>query len=114
MRCSVYSCAIMEALKTGARMSNWNDDRLDELNRRTDSGFAKVDQRFDRVERAMKDGFAKADERFSRIEDALGQTPTRVEMDKAIGEIRGALLSLHRTLIAGAIAIVLALIGFHG
>jgi hypothetical protein len=32
----------MEALKMETPMDNWNDDRLDELSRRVDEGFADV------------------------------------------------------------------------
>lgn len=40
-------------------MDSWNDERLDELNRRVDGGFTKVDGRFERLEGEMKNGFAK-------------------------------------------------------
>jgi len=40
----------MEALQTEAQMSNWNDDRLDTLERRVDEGFKRMDERFDRIE----------------------------------------------------------------
>ncbi|MGN6815381.1 MAG: hypothetical protein ACTHK3_04770 [Solirubrobacterales bacterium] len=57
----------MEALMTEGKVSSWNDDGLDELNRRVDEGFAKVD-------RDMKEGFAELrgemgylGERFDRL-----------------------------------------------
>lgn len=50
-------------------MSNWNDDRLDHLERRVDEGFDRMEERFDR---------------------------------------------LNYILITGAIAIIVALVGFHG
>ncbi|HKF83051.1 MAG TPA: hypothetical protein VKB23_08840 [Solirubrobacterales bacterium] len=31
-------------------MTEWNDGRLDELSKRVDDGFAKVDRRFEQVE----------------------------------------------------------------
>jgi hypothetical protein len=58
MKFFVYSCAIMEALQTEAQMSNWNDDRLDHLDRRVDEGFKRMDQEFKKV-----------DKRLERIED---------------------------------------------
>jgi hypothetical protein len=65
----------MEALKMEAPMTEWNDDRLDELNGRMKDGFAEVDKRFERVEGEMKQGFAYADKRmeagFERINDRL-------------------------------------------
>lgn len=61
-------------------MTEWNDDRLDELNERVKEGFAdvdkrfaKVDERFVRVESEMKEGFAKVDERFLRLEGEVKQ-----------------------------------------
>lgn len=57
-----------------SEMSNWNDDRLDELNRRMDEGFVRVDERFVRLEGEMKEGFAELrgemghlGERFDRL-----------------------------------------------
>ncbi len=41
-------------------MTEWNNDRLDELNGRVENGFAKVD-------REMKEGFAKIDKRFEQV-----------------------------------------------
>jgi hypothetical protein len=50
----------MEALEMERRMDNLNDARLDELNRRVNDGFERVDRRFEQVEEEMKEGFAKA------------------------------------------------------
>ena len=41
-------------------MTEWNDDRLDELKGRMKDGFAEVDKRFVRLEGEMKRGFEKA------------------------------------------------------
>jgi len=71
-------------------VSNWNDDRLDELNRRVDEGFAKVDKRFDqvdkrfeRVEGEMKEGFAKVDreikEGFAELRGEMGYLGERFD-----------------------------------
>lgn len=46
------------------QVENWNDDRLDELSRRMDSGFSEL-------KKEMKDGFARVDRRFERIDDRL-------------------------------------------
>lgn len=50
-----------------SEVSNWNDDRLDELNRRVDEGFVRVDERFVRLEGEMKEGFARVDKRFEQV-----------------------------------------------
>ena len=66
-------------------MTEWNDDRLDELNERMKDGFAsvdkrfeqvdkrfdKVDERFVRLEGEMKSGFAKVDERFRYMDGRM-------------------------------------------
>ncbi len=62
-------------------MTEWNDDRLDELNRRVDNGFAKVDQRFIRLEGEMKVGFARVDKQFEKADERFA---TREEM----GEVK--------------------------
>jgi predicted nuclease with TOPRIM domain len=52
----------MEALKMETPMTEWNNDRLDELNERVKEGFANI-------QREMKDGFAQAGERFATREE---------------------------------------------
>lgn len=118
------------------QVNNWNDDRLDELNRRVDNGFkavdkrfgqveqetkdgfAKVDKRFERVEQEMRDGFARVDremkEGFSRVDERLAQMATRTEMNEGFAEMRANYAALNRTLVVGAIAIVAPLIGIVG
>lgn len=66
------------------RRNSWNDDRLDELNRRVDNGFKAVDQRLERVEREMKEGFAQVDKRFERV-------ASREE----VGELKGEMKRLN-------------------
>jgi hypothetical protein len=65
----------MEALleKEGT-VENWNDERLDELSGRVDSGFKEMREGFARVDREMKEGFAQ-------INRKLDQLPTREEID---------------------------------
>ncbi|HEX5594100.1 MAG TPA: hypothetical protein VFX35_12230 [Solirubrobacterales bacterium] len=51
----------MEALlEKEGKVESWNDERLDELSRRMDSGFKEV-----RSE--MRDGFARMDSRLDRL-----------------------------------------------
>lgn len=61
--------------------------RLHDLEKKVDNGFAKVDERFAKVD----ERFEKVDERFDRLEDRFD--------------------ALNRTLIGGAAVIVAALIG---
>jgi hypothetical protein len=39
----------------------WTDERLDDLNKKVDKGFADVDAHFDRFEKNVAEGFAKVD-----------------------------------------------------
>ncbi len=55
-------------------MTEWNDDRLDEMNGRMKEGFASVDKRFDKVDERFKEvdkRFDKVDERFVRFEAGM-------------------------------------------
>ncbi len=52
-------------------MTEWNDDRLDEMNGLMKEGFASVDKRFDKVDERFKGvdkRFDKVDERFKGVD----------------------------------------------
>jgi tetrahydromethanopterin S-methyltransferase subunit G len=70
----------MEALKMEAPMTEWNDDRLDELNERMKKGFAEVDKRFEQV-----------DKRFEQVDKRFEQVATKDEM----AEVRAQLNRLN-------------------
>jgi glutathionyl-hydroquinone reductase len=71
----------MEALEMERPITEWNDDRLDELNGRVKDGFAQVDERFIRLEGEMKEGFAKVDERFDKERFARREEMSEVRAD---------------------------------
>jgi hypothetical protein len=76
----------MEALlEKEGNVESWNDERLDELSGRVDSGFKEMREGFARVDREMKEGFARVDrevkEGFAQINRRLDQIPTREEID---------------------------------
>jgi predicted nuclease with TOPRIM domain len=78
---------MMEALKMETPMTEWNNDRLDELNGRMKDGFAEVDKRFDKVdarfvrlEAEVKEGFERVDRRFERVSSREEVSDLRVEM----------------------------------
>jgi hypothetical protein len=58
---------MMEALKMETPMTEWNDDRLDELNERTKEGFAEADKRFEQV--ATKHEMAEVRGQLNRLND---------------------------------------------
>ena len=66
----------------------WTDERLDDLNKKVDHGFARMDARFETQEARMDARFQSMEERFDAKFDAL-----------------------NRTLIGGAAVVVAALIG---
>jgi hypothetical protein len=66
----------------------WTDERLDDLNKKVDDGFARVDVRFNNLE-------ARIDSRFQGLEERID-----AKFD-----------GLNRTLIGSAGVIVAALIG---
>ncbi|HSC21290.1 MAG TPA: hypothetical protein VLC07_06140 [Solirubrobacterales bacterium] len=65
----------------------WTDERLDDLNKKVDKGFDEMREGFSRVDGEIKD--------------------LRREMKEGFE-------SLHRTLLAGALVIIAALIGLIG
>lgn len=68
----------MEALEMERPMTEWNDDRLDELNERVKEGFAKVDKRFEQVATResvadLKGSFGEPNERLNRLDVRMGR-----------------------------------------
>jgi tetrahydromethanopterin S-methyltransferase subunit G len=49
----------------------WTDQRLDDLNKKVDDGFAGVDARFDRLETRMDKQFSELNQRFDRMQFTL-------------------------------------------
>lgn len=109
-------------------MTEWNDDRLDELNERMKDGFAKadqdmkagfaevdkrfekVDERFVRLEGEMKEGFAKVDERFAHMDKRFEGVASKEEMSEVRVELRSLNERFDRLLHAMAVSAV----GFAG
>ena len=59
-----------------APMTEWNDDRLHELNERMKDGFAEVDKRFEQVDKR----FEQVDKRFEQVDKRFEQVATKEEM----------------------------------
>jgi tetrahydromethanopterin S-methyltransferase subunit G len=84
----------MEALTMETPMTEWNDDRLDELNERTKEGFAEVDKRFEQVDKRFEQvdkRFEQVDKRFDKVDKRFEQVATKDEM----AEVRGQLNRLN-------------------
>jgi chromosome segregation ATPase len=73
----------------------WTDERLDDLNRKVDDGFADIRaemrERFDRMEARMEKQTGEMNERFDQVNERFDR--------------------MQHTLFAGAIALSVALIG---
>jgi predicted nuclease with TOPRIM domain len=93
----------MEALKTGARMSNWNDDRLDHLDRRVDEGFKRMDQEFKKVDKRL----GRIEDRFDRFEDRLERFEDR--FDRMQHTLLVAVIGGLFTLLASQVTMLIAL-----
>lgn len=105
-------------------MTEWNDDRLDELNGRVKDGFAKVDERFEqvderfvRLEGEMKEGFAKVDERFDRIDERFEGTSKRFEQVSSreeMAEVRADMRHLNQRFDRLYYLILVTMVGLAG
>jgi hypothetical protein len=89
----------MEALKMDPQTNSWNDDRLDELSRRTDEGFKE-----------MREGFARVDREMKEIKDGFAQVPTREEMSQRFSQLDARFDRLHHTLIVAGATVVAAVL----
>lgn len=74
----------------------WTDDRLDDLSKRVDNGFDRVDKKID-------DSAARLDK---KIDDSFAQ------LHADMREIQSDIKNLNRSLLAAAVAIIVALIAF--
>jgi hypothetical protein len=109
----------MKAPEMERPMTEWNEDRLDELNGRVNDGFAKVDERFIRLEgeikegfalvhREMREGFVRVDgemnRRFGEVDKRFEGIDRRLErIDKRFEGFEGRLDRVLNTLLAAAL-----------
>jgi hypothetical protein len=109
----------------GLAREAWTDERLDDLVRHMDEGFARLESRLDKeigsvrreigsvrgeigsVRGEMRAGFERADRRLDKAMHEL-----RVEMNVRFDAIDRRFDSLHRTMLFFYGSLVLALIGF--
>ena len=73
----------------------WTDERLDDLNKKVDDGFAET-------KAEMREGFGRIDRDVKEL---------RGEMNERFDKIDARFEALGQILIGGAIAIIVALIG---
>jgi archaellum component FlaC len=66
-------------LEREEKVDSWNDERLDELSRRMDAGFAEMREGFAKIDREMKEGFARVDRRFEKVDERFERIDERFE-----------------------------------
>jgi archaellum component FlaC len=109
----------MKALEMERPMTEWNDDRLDELNGRVNDGFAKVAEHFIRLEGEMKEGFAKLDgemnRRFGEVDKRFEGIDKRFEgIDKRFDKIDHRFEHFEQRLDRVLNTLLAAALGFGG
>lgn len=84
-------------------MESWNDERLDELSRRVDAGFAEMATKVEltAVKDEMNLRFGEVDKRFGRVEGQLDRINNR--LDYMLGGMFLAGLGLLANLLADKI-----------
>ena len=92
-------------------MTEWNDDRLNELNGRVKEGFAEVDKRFVRLEGEMKEGFARVDERFEGVASKEEMGEVRVELRRLNERFDRLLHAMAVSAVGFAGAVLATLVG---
>ena len=80
----------------------WTDERLDDLSRRMDAGFARVDEDIRELRREMRGGFGEVAGRFN-------ETDRRV--DGLGSELRGEIEALRMTILRVGGGIMVGLVG---
>ncbi len=92
-------------------VDSWNDERLDELSRRTDEGFKEMREGFTRADQEMKAGFARIDR---EMKEGFEKTATResvAEVNSRLGRFEARIDERMDRLYWGLVLLALALLG---
>jgi predicted nuclease with TOPRIM domain len=90
----------------------WTDERLDDLNRKVDQGFAEVKTEVREGFARMEARFEKVDERFKEVDRRFEKVDERFEkVDERFERFDERFHALNRTLLGGAVVIIATLIG---
>lgn len=92
-------------------MTEWNDDRLDELNGRVKDGFAEVDKRFERIDERfdrIDERFEKVDERFIRLEGEMkaGFTYADRRLNVAFDQLGTRIDRIYYAVLVAAVGVI--------
>ena len=91
----------------------WTDERLDDLSRRMDAGFARVDEDLRELRREMHDGFADLSRRLDGPGSQLREEIGGVRNDTASGfmGVRGEIEVLRHTMLRVGGGVMVGLVG---
>jgi predicted nucleic acid-binding Zn-ribbon protein len=95
------------------------DDRLSDLDKKVDVGFAQVGKEFEKVDErfvSIDERFEKVDERFVSIDERFEKVDERFDkvegkIDSGFVELRGEMSSLKKSLFTASVSVIVALIG---
>jgi hypothetical protein len=99
-----------------AGMTEWNDGRLDELNRKVGDGFTEVGQRIDKMDRKIDDGFGRLE---GKIDVGLARLDTKIDdglgrIDRKFDALDNRFDGFYRVLIQGTVATSVGILGLLG
>jgi uncharacterized coiled-coil DUF342 family protein len=97
----------MEALlEREGDVDSWNDERLDELSRRMDAGFART-----ATKEEMNLRFGEVNRRFGEVNRRFGEVRENLsEINSHLSAINDRLDRMNHTLMLGAFGLIAALI----
>ena len=84
---------------------SWTDDRLDDLAKRMDAGFDRVDVDLRGLRGEMKAGFERVDGKFRAL---------RGEVRSEMGQLNARFDACYRVLLMSSVGTVVALLGLIG
>ncbi len=84
----------------------WTDHRLDDLNKKVDDGFARVDRDIKALDKKVDEGFARVDKKVDE-----GIRDLRIDMKDLQREMNARLDSMNNRLVGGLFVFIAALIG---
>ena len=98
----------MEALlEKEGDVESWNDDRIDELSRRTDEGFKENREGFTRVDQEIKAGFTRVDQEMKAGFEKVATRESVAEVNSRLGQLEVRMDRLYW----GIVLLALALLG---
>lgn len=94
----------------------WTDERLDDLDRKVERGFADVKAEmkagFERMEAKMDERFNRVDERFAQVDERFAQVDRRFEkVDARFERMEDRFHTLDLAFIGGAAVVIATLLG---